>query len=114
VNFRKVDQRGGTNYPSADSGWAEEISLDPDIKVDTMKINAPKPKPIVEHVPVSVPVAAGCPAGTYDGGSRCIPVPHARSAADLANDPWIEDQIAAQSGIRDRSQAQTPQATAMA
>jgi hypothetical protein len=29
--FRKVDQNGGTNYPSADSGWAGEISLDLDM-----------------------------------------------------------------------------------
>lgn len=26
--FKKVDQTGGTNYPSTDSGWALEISLD--------------------------------------------------------------------------------------
>jgi subtilase family serine protease len=26
--FRKVDQRGGTNYPRKDAGWALEISLD--------------------------------------------------------------------------------------
>jgi hypothetical protein len=26
--FTKVDQNGGTNYPSADSGWASEIALD--------------------------------------------------------------------------------------
>ena len=31
ANFRKVDQRGGTNYPSTDTGWAEEISLDLDM-----------------------------------------------------------------------------------
>ncbi|GCE31728.1 peptidase S8 [Dictyobacter alpinus] len=29
--FRKVDQNGGTNYPTADSGWAGEISLDLDM-----------------------------------------------------------------------------------
>ncbi len=29
--FRKADQNGGTNYPSADSGWAGEISLDLDM-----------------------------------------------------------------------------------
>ncbi|MEU9080460.1 putative Ig domain-containing protein [Kitasatospora sp. NPDC048538] len=29
--FRKVDQRGGTSYPTADSGWAGEISLDVDM-----------------------------------------------------------------------------------
>ncbi|MFE9425916.1 putative Ig domain-containing protein [Kitasatospora sp. NPDC006697] len=29
--FTKVDQTGGTNYPSADSGWAGEISLDLDM-----------------------------------------------------------------------------------
>ncbi len=29
--FRKVDQNGGTNYPSGDTGWAEEISLDLDM-----------------------------------------------------------------------------------
>ena len=26
--FRKVDQNGGTSYPSVDAGWAQEISLD--------------------------------------------------------------------------------------
>jgi hypothetical protein len=26
--FQKVDQNGGTNYPSFDAGWAQEISLD--------------------------------------------------------------------------------------
>ena len=29
--FRKVDQNGGTDYPQADSGWAQEISLDLDM-----------------------------------------------------------------------------------
>ncbi|MEU9206202.1 carboxypeptidase regulatory-like domain-containing protein [Streptomyces sp. NPDC048332] len=29
--FKKVDQRGGTDYPAADSGWAGEISLDLDM-----------------------------------------------------------------------------------
>ncbi|MFI6688313.1 peptidase S8 [Streptomyces sp. NPDC050485] len=29
--FSKVDQNGGTNYPTADSGWAGEISLDVDM-----------------------------------------------------------------------------------
>lgn len=29
--FRKVDQRGGTAYPSANTGWAQEISLDVDM-----------------------------------------------------------------------------------
>ncbi|MGI8868203.1 MAG: S53 family peptidase [Mycobacteriales bacterium] len=29
--FRKVDQNGGTNYPSRNGGWAEEISLDVDM-----------------------------------------------------------------------------------
>jgi subtilase family serine protease len=29
--FRKVDQNGGTKYPRANSGWAEEISLDLDM-----------------------------------------------------------------------------------
>jgi hypothetical protein len=29
--FAKVDQRGGTSYPSANKGWAEEISLDLDM-----------------------------------------------------------------------------------
>ncbi len=28
--FRKVDQRGGTDYPADDSGWAEETALDLD------------------------------------------------------------------------------------
>jgi subtilase family serine protease len=29
--FKKVDQNGGSNYPTADSGWAGEISLDLDM-----------------------------------------------------------------------------------
>ncbi|MFF4406259.1 putative Ig domain-containing protein [Streptomyces sp. NPDC001404] len=29
--FRKADQNGGTSYPTADSGWAGEISLDVDM-----------------------------------------------------------------------------------
>lgn len=29
--FRKVDQSGGQNYPRADAGWSEEISLDLDM-----------------------------------------------------------------------------------
>ncbi|MER0449266.1 putative Ig domain-containing protein [Streptomyces sp. Edi4] len=29
--FQKADQNGGTNYPTADSGWAGEISLDVDM-----------------------------------------------------------------------------------
>ncbi|MEU5943480.1 carboxypeptidase regulatory-like domain-containing protein [Micromonospora sp. NPDC047548] len=29
--FRKIDQRGGTNYPSPDAGWAAEAALDVDM-----------------------------------------------------------------------------------
>jgi subtilase family serine protease len=29
--FRKVDQRGGTNYPKGDVGWGQEIALDLDM-----------------------------------------------------------------------------------
>ncbi|MFI9272830.1 putative Ig domain-containing protein [Kitasatospora sp. NPDC052896] len=29
--FRKVDENGGTNYPTGDTGWAGEISLDVDM-----------------------------------------------------------------------------------
>jgi subtilase family serine protease len=29
--FKKVDQNGGTSYPSTDAGWAQEISLDVDM-----------------------------------------------------------------------------------
>ncbi|NUR57200.1 MAG: hypothetical protein HOV87_00585 [Catenulispora sp.] len=29
--FKKINERGGTTYPSADSGWAGEISLDVDM-----------------------------------------------------------------------------------
>jgi subtilase family serine protease len=29
--FKKVDENGGTNYPSPDTGWAQEISLDLDM-----------------------------------------------------------------------------------
>ncbi|MFE0464209.1 putative Ig domain-containing protein [Kitasatospora sp. NPDC058965] len=29
--FRKIDENGGSNYPTADSGWAGEISLDVDM-----------------------------------------------------------------------------------
>ena len=29
--FKKVDQNGGSNYPTADAGWAGEISLDVDM-----------------------------------------------------------------------------------
>jgi subtilase family serine protease len=29
--FSKIDENGGTNYPTADSGWAGEISLDVDM-----------------------------------------------------------------------------------
>ncbi|NUP46130.1 MAG: hypothetical protein HOW97_02270 [Catenulispora sp.] len=29
--FKKIDQNGGTSYPTADSGWAGEISLDLDM-----------------------------------------------------------------------------------
>jgi subtilase family serine protease len=29
--FRKVDQNGGTSYPTVNSGWAQEISLDVDM-----------------------------------------------------------------------------------
>ncbi|WP_083975355.1 putative Ig domain-containing protein [Kitasatospora mediocidica] len=29
--FRKIDENGGTNYPSPDTGWAGEISLDVDM-----------------------------------------------------------------------------------
>jgi subtilase family serine protease len=29
--FKKVDQRGGTNYPAGNVGWGEEISLDVDM-----------------------------------------------------------------------------------
>ncbi|MGW4639256.1 carboxypeptidase regulatory-like domain-containing protein [Sphaerisporangium sp. NPDC004334] len=53
--FRKVDQRGGTEYPQADGGWAGEIALD----LDMVSAIAPRARLLLVEADSNFPVDLG-------------------------------------------------------
>ncbi|MFF3861466.1 putative Ig domain-containing protein [Streptomyces sp. NPDC002209] len=74
--FKKVDQNGGTNYPSADSGWAGEISLDvdmvsavcPQCHILLVEANQPSMADLGAAVNRAVTMGAKYVSNSYGGG----------------------------------------------
>ncbi|MEV7326322.1 kelch repeat-containing protein [Streptomyces sp. NPDC093970] len=92
--FTKTDQRGGTDYPAADPGWASEISLD----LDMVSAVAPKARillveadrPVVEDlgaaVDQAVALGAGYVSNSYGSNYLYFPEDPAETAADAHYD----------------------------
>ncbi|WP_344161645.1 putative Ig domain-containing protein [Streptomyces polychromogenes] len=74
--FKKVDQNGGTNYPTADSGWAGEISLDvdmvsavcPSCHILLVEANQPSMADLGAAVNRAVAMGAKYVSNSYGGG----------------------------------------------
>ncbi|KIF04627.1 hypothetical protein PL81_17690 [Streptomyces sp. RSD-27] len=74
--FKKVDQNGGTNYPTADSGWAGEISLDvdmvsavcPSCHILLVEANQPSMADLGAAVNRAVTMGAKYVSNSYGGG----------------------------------------------
>ncbi|MFE9217491.1 putative Ig domain-containing protein [Streptomyces lavendulae] len=74
--FKKVDQSGGTNYPTADSGWAGEISLDvdmvsavcPQCHILLVEANQPSMADLGTAVNRAVTMGAKYVSNSYGGG----------------------------------------------
>ncbi|WP_405496387.1 putative Ig domain-containing protein [Streptomyces sp. NBC_00096] len=74
--FKKVDQNGGTNYPTADSGWAGEISLDvdmvsavcPQCHILLVEANQPSMADLGTAVNRAVTMGAKYVSNSYGGG----------------------------------------------
>ncbi|WP_446677759.1 Kelch repeat-containing protein [Streptomyces bauhiniae] len=92
--FRKADQRGGTDYPAADPGWASEISLD----LDMVSAVAPKARILlveadsatIENLGAAVDQAVALGAkyvsNSYGSNYTFFPEDPAESAADVHYD----------------------------
>ncbi|WP_328535588.1 carboxypeptidase regulatory-like domain-containing protein [Streptomyces sp. NBC_00344] len=74
--FRKIDQRGGTAYPSPDAGWAGEISLDldmvsavcPNCRILLVEADAPSMEDLGAAVNQAVSLGAKYVSNSYGGG----------------------------------------------
>ncbi|MFE2141705.1 putative Ig domain-containing protein [Streptomyces sp. NPDC059456] len=74
--FKKVDQNGGTTYPTADSGWAGEISLDvdmvsavcPQCHILLVEANQPSMEDLGAAVNRAVTMGAKYVSNSYGGG----------------------------------------------
>ncbi|MDJ0382064.1 putative Ig domain-containing protein [Streptomyces sp. G-G2] len=74
--FRKADQNGGTSYPTADSGWAGEISLDvdmvsavcPQCHILLVEANQPSMADLGAAVNRAVTMGAKYVSNSYGGG----------------------------------------------
>ncbi|MFF7079767.1 putative Ig domain-containing protein [Streptomyces lavendulae] len=74
--FKKVDQNGGTSYPTADSGWAGEISLDvdmvsavcPQCHILLVEANQPSMADLGTAVNRAVTMGAKYVSNSYGGG----------------------------------------------
>ncbi|MEU1595872.1 carboxypeptidase regulatory-like domain-containing protein [Streptomyces sp. NPDC005708] len=92
--FTKVDQRGGTAYPSADPGWATEISLD----LDMISAVAPNARILLVEadnagiddlgaaVDQAVALGAGYVSNSYGSNYAYFPEDPGESAADVHYD----------------------------
>ena len=73
--FQKVDQTGGTGYPSADSGWAGEISLDldmvsaiaPEAHIILVEADSASMDDLGTSVDEAVALGAGYVSNSYSG-----------------------------------------------
>ena len=73
--FKKVDENGGTNYPTADSGWAGEISLDldmvsavcPNCKILLVEATQPSTADLGTSVNTAVSLGAKYVSNSYGG-----------------------------------------------
>ena len=71
--FRKVDQNGGTNYPAADTGWAQESALDiqmvsalcPSCKILLVEANTNYLDDLGEAVKTAVRLGANVVSNSY-------------------------------------------------
>ncbi|WP_329242666.1 putative Ig domain-containing protein [Actinoallomurus sp. NBC_01490] len=85
--FKKVNENGGSSLPSADSGWAEEISLDldmvsavcPSCKILLVEANQPSMDDLGTAVNTAVSLGAKFVSNSY-GGSEDSSDPSADSA----------------------------------
>lgn len=74
--FRKADQNGGTSYPTADAGWAGEISLDldmvsavcPQCHILLVEANQPSMEDLGAAVNRAVTMGAKYVSNSYGGG----------------------------------------------
>ncbi|GGP58279.1 putative Ig domain-containing protein [Streptomyces melanogenes] len=74
--FKKVDQNGGTSYPTPDSGWAGEISLDvdmvsavcPSCHILLVEANQPTMEDLGAAVNRAVTMGAKYVSNSYGGG----------------------------------------------
>jgi hypothetical protein len=74
--FQKVDQRGGTTYPAANSGWQGEIMLDldmasagcPDCKILLVEADDSSGKNLGEAVNTAAKLGASAISNSYGGG----------------------------------------------
>ncbi|MGO4456041.1 putative Ig domain-containing protein [Streptomyces sp. M-16] len=74
--FKKVDQNGGTSYPTADAGWAGEISLDvdmvsavcPQCHILLVEANQPSMADLGAAVNRAVTMGAKYVSNSYGGG----------------------------------------------
>lgn len=92
--FKKVDQNGGTNYPTADSGWAGEISLDvdmvsavcPQCHILLVEANQPSMADLGTAVNRAVTMGAKYVSNSYGGGEDST---DASSDASYFNHPGV-------------------------
>ncbi|MER5911902.1 carboxypeptidase regulatory-like domain-containing protein [Streptomyces sp. NPDC001982] len=92
--FTKVDQRGGTDYPAPDPGWAGEISLDldmvsavaPNARILLVEADKPAIDDLGAAVDQAVALGAGYVSNSYGSNYAFYPEDPAESAADVHYD----------------------------
>ncbi|MFD9287584.1 carboxypeptidase regulatory-like domain-containing protein [Streptomyces sp. NPDC060030] len=103
--FTKVDQRGGTDYPEADPGWAAEISLDldmvsavaPEAKILLVEADSPTVGDLGAAVDQAVALGAKYVSNSYGTNYAFFPEDPDESTADVHyNHPGVT--IVASSG----------------
>jgi subtilase family serine protease len=76
--FRKVDQRGGTQYPRNDTGWAQESALDldmasamcPNCKLMLVEADSPSFADLAAAVDTAAVLGAHVISNSYGGGEQ--------------------------------------------
>lgn len=89
--FTKVDQRGGTDYPDPDPGWAGEISLDldmvsavaPNARIVLVEADRASSEDLGTAVDQAVALGAGYVSNSYGSNYAFFPEDPAESAGDV-------------------------------
>jgi subtilase family serine protease len=93
--FTKVDQHGGTNYPSANKGWATEITLD----LDAVSAACPDCKILLVEADSASMADLGAAVNTAAGTAGVVAISNSYGGGESSNEATLDQKYYSHPGI---------------